>query len=433
MASGFRAALAAPAVGFLIAAACSSANTGSKFEETGGTGSGGTSGSGSGATGNGGSSTGGASGALGVGGSSTGGAGGSIVTDAAGGSGGSNIDGPCEVQAQTAQQAPVDIIWMIDTSCSMEEEINQVQNNINGSFTQIISANPAQIDWKVIVLGARSPQANPASSFFVCIAPPLAGNNCGDNLPRFKQLDCNVGSTDSLAIASRSFSGQGTACPGGQRWDNQLRPGSKKVFVVVTDDNATVVPLLGGMVAQQFDTFLLGGAVNGFPPPPAQGVFGFPPATRNYVFHAITGTAPNGASGFCTDAVNDGAQYKQLAGLTGGLVRSICESDWSSIFTSIANEVVTSVSCRYAVDPNAIDPSKVNVTWTRTDGTQVSINKDPNRPCTDPTNQGWQWDNDQHPTQLILCNGACSALENDVGSRVDLQVGCPTKEDPPPA
>ena len=47
---------------------------------------------------------------------------------------------------QNSSNATANVLLVLDTSGSMEEEINQVQNNINGSFTQIISANPAQIN-----------------------------------------------------------------------------------------------------------------------------------------------------------------------------------------------------------------------------------------------------------------------------------------------
>jgi hypothetical protein len=40
---------------------------------------------------------------------------------------------------------------------------------------------------------------------------------------------------------------------------------------------------------------------------------------------------------------------------------------------------------------------------------------------------GWYYDNPANPTKVILCPGTCAQVETDVGAKVELLFGCPTK------
>src|SRR5262249_26006498 len=112
------------------------------------------------------------------GGSSTGGTGG---TD--GSTGGSlNLDGSlndgkitpdaaCDLQKYEAkiEKAPVDVIFIVDNSCSMSDEIDGIQNNINTNFAQIVGPNG--IDFRVILIAEHGPVSDDS----ICIDPPLSG------------------------------------------------------------------------------------------------------------------------------------------------------------------------------------------------------------------------------------------------------------------
>lgn len=388
----------------------------------------------------GGSATGGTSASSGFGGgSATGGtsASGGIGIDApVGGSGGGPSDAGCTTTTDKAGKPAVDIIWLVDNSCSMADEIQKVRDNINANFVPTI--DQSNIDWQVIMVSARG-----TSSQDVCVEPPLAGPSCGNNPPKFTHLNCEVDSSNSLYAAAFAYIGGGfppLLCDlTGGPISALARFDATKVFVEVTDDEADFF----GWNAATFDNWALTQAV------PA-GMFGTAQA-RKYIFHSIIGADAVDPTKTCSSvgvdagadagpgnsAVEPGLEYQKLSQLTGGIVRSICESDWSDIFNTIATGIVEKLSCEYAVpapaDGGTIDPTKVNVTFTpSTDagaGTPEDILQDNNLGC-EAGADGWQWD--AAKTKILLCGPTCEKVKADEGGQIDIVVGCETKVVPPP-
>ncbi|MBI4950670.1 MAG: hypothetical protein HY908_01430 [Myxococcales bacterium] len=68
-------------------------------------------------------------------------------------SGGSDMGGACAVATEALTARPVDLVFAIDQSASMGEEIQGVLDNLNGNLLTILAG--AQIDYRV-VLPARS-------------------------------------------------------------------------------------------------------------------------------------------------------------------------------------------------------------------------------------------------------------------------------------
>jgi hypothetical protein len=408
--------------GVAIAAACS-ANKGdeSRLQPAGGT------------AGLDSSATGGSSGASGSSASSGSGGTGAIQVEA--GDDSQPSDGPCKSVSKVAERPAVDVIWIVDSSCSMADEIDKIRTNINQSFVPTISGSI--IDWQVIMLAERG-----TTDQQVCVDPPLAGPGCADNPPRFHHVACTVGSTDSFTIASGSYGGAlFPFCVQGPGWGSYLRYNAFKVFVEVTDDEMDTAPPFG-MSAAAFDSWL---GNNATPP----GMFGTG-STRKYVFHSIVGLDPQNPSQACValgpdggivnTAVAPGLEYQKLSQVTGGLVRSICESDWSDIFDTIAQGIISRLSCEYPVtegpDAGAIDPSKVNVKYTPggadgggDGGSTEDILQDPHEAC-DAGADGWQWTADQ--TKILLCGPTCDRVKADLDGRIDIEIGCETKVTPPP-
>ena len=146
------------------------------------------------------------------------------------------------------EERPVDVIFIIDNSGSMGDEINAVERNINENFARIIGQSGA--DYRLIML------TNHGSSYLeICVEPPLAGKPCADttdpngttlgapaNTNRFFHYDLDVQSTDSVCLLLEHYQyvnnprpGEGSAAaPTG--WHAWLRPNALKVFVEITDD-----------------------------------------------------------------------------------------------------------------------------------------------------------------------------------------------------
>lgn len=206
----------------------------------------------------------------------------------------------CDAFAFGKTSRPVDIVWVIDQSGSMGDEIQGVRNHMNLFAGQIAKAN---VDYRVTLLAARF---NDKDNHEVCIPPPLAGAGCKDG-PRFKQIDQHVDSHDALARIVQYI---GVI-------EGFMRKGSARRFVVVTDDEAKKTTATG------FHAFLRSR-----------------PGYSDYRFHSIVALWDKGC------AADEGKEYIRLSNLTGGITTHICNANWQSVFTSLAKEA-TGVSAQF--------------------------------------------------------------------------------------
>lgn len=357
----------------------------------------------------------------------------------------SGIDNQC-TGVNTAADANVDIIFIIDGSGSMQDEIDQVRTNINDSFLTIIGAS--NLGWNLIMIGARTGEVTNLNSLEICVNSPPAGPNCADNPPQFRHVHCEVQSTDPLTSTAFTYAGDPPSwyandpnnrfmslcgkttlpipIPGwpdafGMSWDQKkwgeyLRPQATKVFVVVTDDNSEVS-------AQEFDDW----ALNVAQPP---GIFGST-QDRKYIFNSIVGAETNDSSATCSGAENNGKVYQQLSSMTGGLVASICAFDWSEMFNSIATDIVTTLGCEYPVPapPNGetLDPNQVNVLYTPSGSETELIARDTTAGCEEGAD-GWQWNATEDT--ILLCGTTCERIKNDPEGDVEIKFGCKTTDVP---
>lgn len=325
-----------------------------------------------------------------------------------GGSPGGDVPGEtCAAENVKANRAEVDIIVVIDTSGSMDEETKQVQQNIN-SFAQ--SIGQSGLDYNVIMIAAKPQKVFPLPGFpplpGICVPAPLAGADCADNPPKFHHLSTDVESTDSLQIILDKYS----------QYEPWLRPTAYKVFIEVTDDNSA-------LAYDAFDTQLL-----------AKSSAQFGDATkRRYIFNSICGWKKGTAilsAEQCGTAVNTGDQYQHLSQLTGGVIDAVCEASYASVFDNIAKGLVTKLGCAFAF-PTATtsgkqtDPSTVVVTYTPGNGgaakplTQVT---DVSKCGANP--DGWYYDNAANPTKILFCPTTCSGPGADTAGKLDIVVGC---------
>lgn len=247
---------------------------------------------------------------------------------------------------------PVDVIMVIDNSCSMTAEIQGVETNVNTNFANIIAASA--LDYRIILL---SKHGSAASTQSVCISSPLSGNaTCTPPPPRptdgtnFFHYSTEISSRDSLQKILSTYNAAGQDGTAPQGWSGWLRPNAFRTFVEITDDNET------GVTAEQFEQRLTALM-------PAN--FGTV-MNRNYIFHSIVGVAPkaNPDEAYqpsepvvmtkCSTAENDGRTYQNLSKLTGGLRFQMCEPNrYATVFRAVAQGVIASsqVACDFAVPP----------------------------------------------------------------------------------
>jgi hypothetical protein len=343
-------------------------------------------------TGNGGSGNFGAVGNGGGGGINVGG-------DSGSGNSGGFSGSECAGVTQTANNAvvPADVIWTIDTSCSMTEETAAVRANMN-KFSQLISN--AGVDIHIVLIAEEfkpSPFPGIIPDEGICIDAPLGSGQCPNDTkqPTFLHLFQTVNSTDSLQLILSTF----------PQWKGALRPNSMKIFTVVTDDNSA-------LPAQGFIDGL-----NALDPTLIK-----PSLWKLYGVFCFTD---------CPSAAKPGDVYGQLVNLTGGVGSDLCLQNFDPVFNQLAQGVIASsvLDCGWTIPPvpqgETFDKNKVNVVFTSGDGSESKIPK-VNSPADCATTGGWYYDDDANPTSVLLCPDTCSAIQADPNGKIDIQFGCQT-------
>lgn len=341
-----------------------------------------------------------------------------------------NRDAACaSVKAEaTLTKKPVDVIFVIDNSGSMSDEILAVQNNINTNFASIIGKSG--LDYHVIMLASHG---NAASAQKVCVSKPLSTIDCtpvparpGDNPPIFYHYSRNVQSTDSFQRILGSIDGRekdefGRYTTG---WLPLLRTDAYKAFIEITDDESSTT-------WTAFDTQLVAKS-------PAQ--FGST-AMRNYVWHSIIGVKENNPATKpwgpmdplqttkCTrggGAVGPGTEYQKLSIATGGLRFPICEhASFDAVFNAIAMGVIAGakVACDFKM-PEApagekIDPDSIIVEYTPmgTGSTQAFKKVKDVAACSPGS---FYIDNNR----INLCPDSCQLVQSDSAAKVQVLFDC---------
>jgi hypothetical protein len=289
--------------------------------------------------------------------------------------------------------APIDIIYVVDSSGSMSNEAERVQENMN-DFS--IALGSLSLDYRVVMI---------TTSSYVSVPPPLGGSD------RYMLIDRPVSSNEPLQALLDEFS----------VYSSFLRRSAITHFVAVTDDESDVT-------AADFRTQMERNLM------------------RNFTLHAIASematpsfTNPDGAcqvsSGFPPEgAASPGIQYYDLARMTGGLTFSICtpSEEWAMLFSLLtaAIAVPQALPCRYDVPPApggmTLDPFLVNLVYT-TGGAEEVLPYAGGDPGEDPdcTAGGWYYESEAQDV-ILICPNTCSRLESDETGQLNLAFGCTT-------
>lgn len=317
-----------------------------------------------------------------------------------GASGGENC---AATSAQTAK-AKVDIIFVIDSSGSMNAEMNQIKTNVNTFASKILNVG---LDLHVIFIVDKATSPNQSGNV-ICVPEPLAGPNCADKAPTFRHVDSSVDSTDSFEVILATYDSANAAIA----WNNELRLDSTKIFVEVTDDESDIS-------FTDFDAQLLAKQ-------PA-GMFGTAQA-RKYIFHSIISKPfadPVPSTNVCAGAAGPSVDYQELSKLTGGLIDEVCKTDYSGVLDNIAKSVVDKLGCELTYPKSeAADPTKLVV--------QYTPQGQPGKPLTQVTDtskcasvpDGWFYDDNANPSKIILCPTMCTTANSAPGAKLEALVGC---------
>jgi len=375
------------------------------------------------------------------------------------GDGDSDTDTEDDVCAQssaaaTLETVPVDIIFVIDNSGSMSEEIQEVERQINWNFASIIDSAVPAIDYRVVMLS----RFGHYSSRNICVAEPLGGipdtNNDGhcDTVPaapvnteKFYHHSVYIGSHDAWCkfLANYSAADAYNLQPNG--FAEVLRPDSFKFLVVVTDDGVACTgyndanSVAGGWnTAPVFDAALLALSPEHF----GQSV-----EQRNYSFWSIVSLAPylpDDAAPYgephppddslapvitakCTpSAVDPGTGYQALSIMTGGYRYPTCGLDYTEIFQLMAQAVIlgAKVACEFEIpeppEGETLDLDTVQVKYS-SDGQEIAVFDQVGSATECSAAELQFYIEDDH---IKLCPAACALVQADDQAEIAILYGC---------
>lgn len=308
----------------------------------------------------------------------------------------------CAAVSETAQNEllPVDILFVVDTSGSMSDEKNFVQQNMNLFSQQIFLAN---IDHHVVMIASPSPEGP-------CVNVPLGSGNCPDDSkpPEYVHINQSVGSSNALDIILSTQ----------PQWASSIRPGSVKHLVVVSDDDSN-------MDAVTFDAAFKA----------------LDPDYAGYFFHAIVAyTNPDpfqcfGGASCCQGPIplsaDVGEVYLELVEMTGGVSGDLCEQQFGPVFNQIAQSVLgsTPLACEWDIpDPpegETFDPTKVNVEL-HLDGIDESIYFVADEAACGGGDGWYYFPDNVNPQTIRICPATCSKVQAAEQASVDILFGCET-------
>jgi len=339
----------------------------------------------------------------GVAGGGKGGSGATAGSAGASGSGQTVDFEDCASLSQTAdnQVRPVDIIWAVDTTSSMQMAAQAVQDNLNIFAQQITSAG---IDVRVVMI-AETGWSIPFGKVSICIDPPLGNGGCPDsdsNPPVFLKIEDKIENHNALTKFIDHF----------PDYRDNLRQNAAKYFAVVTDDASDGTA--AGFTAALAD-------LNAQNP----GYFDI------WKFFGVFCTADCLLA--CGNGV-DGHVYTELIQQTGGVYGDLCAQDFAPVFDALAQTVINSstIDCEWEIPPapagESFNREKVNVQYTPgAGGSPQNLYRVKDRSACDPAQGGgWFYDDNDSPGRVLVCPDNCQTIQSDLSARIDVLFGCDT-------
>ncbi len=271
---------------------------------------------------------------------------------------------------------PIDIIWVIDSSGSMLDDLERMRANVEIFWDAMLGS---EADFRVVFITPRLDAPQPPPGLF----------------RRYRAIDYNVGSWEPLVALTSNF----------DAYDDFIRPDARTHFIAVTDDDSLA------MEAEDFRrtmTELLG---------------------HDFTFHAVASerTMPTLSNplGVCftesSAAARPGRRYYELADATDGLKLSICQEDWSILYDQLTEVIAIPIPirCAYIVgdDRVEVDPETLRVRYTDPAGEETFLPRtEESEDC-----EGFFYLEDRR--RVVLCDRTCDDINADRG-RIDLEVGC---------
>jgi hypothetical protein len=380
-------------------------------------GSGGSSGSGNG-NGNGNGGSGGPGGTLGGG---------------NGGGGPSSADAACAATSSKGQQAPLDIFIMLDQSGSMTDPVatgGDKWSAITGALTSFVG----------------SPQNGVSVGIGYFGIPGGGGGGCVDGATCTTDADCNGGTCRTTKHTCRcGTTGGGDSCNAADyaKPDVEIAAlpgvGSKITASIAAHSPSTetpTAPALQGAIQHATDWAK---AHTGDVTIVVFATDGDPTECTPQDIPSISQIAAAGVSGtpkILTFVIGVGTSTSNLNAIAqgGGTNAAFIVDTGGNAqqqFLDALNKIRGSaLGCNYQIPlptTGSIDYGSINVQYTPGNGgAPVTIPKVSDKGSCPANGEAWYYDNNNAPTQIVLCDATCNTILGDKGGEVDVLVGCAT-------
>ncbi len=315
-----------------------------------------------------------------------------------------NLDrdaGLCASASASAAPAtlPVDIIWVVDGSPSMDDSIEQVEANLNAFAARIAVSD---LSYRVVMIGADRDYCADAQCFNeICVPPPLSAvAGCPDtDSPTYLHVREGVHSSDPFDKAMELY----------PEYQGFLRPGAVTHYVFVTDDDAGFGP-----GAEEFLAFLDTATSPGFSR-----------VQVHSIVDLVDSTLGCGFDDTCSCGAERGDEYIAVSEATSGTIHSVCTDSWEPIFDVLEERVVegTTLPCSFSLPDvgEELLVDRVNVLLFDESDTETLVPAVDGEAACDGA-AGWYYDNPAAPTAVSLCPASCVGL----AGRVEIEFGCAT-------
>jgi hypothetical protein len=361
----------------------------------------------------------------GAGSSGTGGGGGTIVVGSGGSSSGAGTgdsgagsldpDAACATSSADGQPVPVDLLFMVDITGSMDCPVPD--DPANPCTVQPNMPYSSTTRWTVESAALNAFVSDPANSglgmgitFF-----PNSKTLCSAN--SYTTPNVEIGALPGAAKALDAAIGM--QVPGGNTPTTDSLQGALDHAATWAQANPThkvaVVYSTDGYPNGCSNDTIAGAAQV------AATAFAATPSIPTYVL---------GVGSNLTDlnmiAASGGTTQAFLIDTTGNAATEL-----SAALATIRTTAV--VGCTYTIPPppagQTLDPSKVNVTYTDPSGKVTSVLQDaPGTTC----DQGTGWEYSADGKQINLCGSLCTSIKSNPGGSVQVLFGCATMIGPPP-
>ncbi len=326
----------------------------------------------------------------------------------------------CATVSETAQNVfqPLDIIFTIDNTPSMLDEINEVRANMNRFSQEIIDSG---LDAQIVLISCLPGDCDNDRFHGICIDAPLgAPDGCPEdgpyedtNLPKYLHLSERVPSVKGLGITLDTY----------DDWQSMLRDGSKKHFVIVSDDtdetSAQAFHEAVLALGDEFDEYQFNGIFAYMSKDDACDIDESEPC--------CTFAAPEGN----TDSWE--TVYADLVTMTGGVSGDLCLQDFDPVFEELAQSVIRSaeLSCEWEIpeppEGEVLDPTLVNIDFLDGEGNLFPIGNIADDSLCDRVDNAWYYDNPENPSHILVCPNTCDWIQGFTGAQIVLQFGCETE------